>query len=265
MKEQKALMQKQVEVAIRQVTEEKEKEFVGAVAKAVAIESDAIQNEWKQKVKQLVDAERDGRLAKLDLLAVKVKQVESIAVASGEFVERMQKVQGLRAAVNGIVERMREGQGFHKELAVLKKCGEGDAVVEAVVRELEGKRCEEGVLSLEELKHDFESLRTTLRRTQLMPTTGGPFAYLTSHLLSYLLIPKHGLVPGTDTESILARTRWYLSHGDLESAGREMNQVKGWGKEVAKDWVREVRRVVEVEQGVEVVGVHVELMNLGVV
>ncbi|ORY43877.1 hypothetical protein BCR33DRAFT_785670 [Rhizoclosmatium globosum] len=245
LKDQAAALEAEKERALQALQAQKDRDFDASLHAALVKESEKIKLEWQQKVKELVDNERDGRLARLDHLAMKIKYLEEIAVRSGEYVERMQGVQRLIAAVQGVKAKVEEGGAFKKELAVLQDAGR--------------------VVSFDELKQDFQSLATKIRRVQLMPADGGPVSYALSWSLSHLLIQKHGLVPGSDVESVLARAQFYLGHGDLESAAREVNQLQGWSGSVAKDWVKEARKVLEVQQALEGVEGHVALKNLGVV
>ena len=66
------------------------------------------------------------------------------------------------------------------------------------------------------------------------------------------MFKKEGLAAGTDVESILTRTQTYLEEGDLDQAAREMNGLKGWAKTLSRDWLGEVRKVLEVQQALEV-------------
>ncbi|KAJ3378807.1 Formation of crista junctions protein 1 [Entophlyctis sp. JEL0112] len=240
-------------------------EFSRELEAAVQAREAGIEDEWKAKIKQLVDAERDGRLAKLDHLAMKMKYLEGIVVNNGEYVEKMQGVQRIFAALQIVSGKVESGGSFKKELALLKKYGEDDYLVSSALEAVDDKIAATGIVTLDELRHDFGSLSTKLRRIQLMPEDGGPIAYGVSYLLSYFIFPKYGFVAGSDTESVLARANFYLSHGDLESAAREINQLPGWSKVLARDWLNEARAHLEVKQALAIVETHVTLKNLGVV
>ncbi|KAI9345292.1 mitochondrial inner membrane protein Mitofilin [Obelidium mucronatum] len=263
MADQAAAYRADKDKALQELQAAKERDFDEALHAALVKESEEIKKEWTAKVKELVDNERDGRLARLDHLAIKLKHLEAISLASGEYVERMQGIQRVLAALQGVALKVEEGGPFKKEFGVLKRFGKGDEVIEAVLATVDSRVVEEGVVSVDELRQDFDNLSTKLRRVQLMPENGGPVSYGVSYLLSYLLISKHGLVAGSDTESILARSKFYLSHGDLESATRELNQLQGWSRVLARDWLKEARAHLEVKQALETVESHIALKNLG--
>ncbi|KAI8834721.1 mitochondrial inner membrane protein Mitofilin, partial [Chytriomyces cf. hyalinus JEL632] len=265
MKDQQEALMKAHEEKILQFKAQAESEFATAVRTAVEKESEAIQEAWKAKAKELVDNERDGRLARLDHLAIKLKHLEQVAIQSGEFVERMQTVQNVIAALQVVGTKVNEGVPFKKEFGLLKVFAEGDEVLTTVLSAVDESALKDGIVSVDELREEFYEVSQKIRRVQLMPENGGPVSYGVSHVLSYLMFQKHGLVPGNDTEAVLARSKYFLSHGDLESAAREINQLKGWSKVLATDWLRDARLHLEVKQALETVESHIALKNLGVV
>src|SRR5690606_29737571 len=74
----------------------------------------------------------------------------------------------------------------------------------------------------------------------------------TSWALSKVMFKKEGLVGGDDVESVLGRAQTYLEEGDLDAAAREVNGLEGWAKTLSKDWLGEVRKVLEVRQALDV-------------
>jgi mitofilin len=80
----------------------------------------------------------------------------------------------------------------------------------------------------------------------------GVLSHLASHLLSSLRFQRHGLVPGSDVLSVLARAEYYLNGKDLDSAARELNQLKGPAKLLLADWLDAARRRLEVQNALQV-------------
>jgi len=56
----------------------------------------------------------------------------------------------------------------------------------------------------------------------------------------------------------------FLEEGDLDGAAREMNGLQGWAKTLSKDWLGEVRRVLEVQQALDVIATEARLQSLRV-
>ncbi len=80
----------------------------------------------------------------------------------------------------------------------------------------------------------------------------GLLSHLASHLLSSFRFKRHGLVPGSDVLSVLARAEYYLNEKDLDSAARELNQLNGTARVLLSDWLDAARRRLEVQQAIEV-------------
>lgn len=80
----------------------------------------------------------------------------------------------------------------------------------------------------------------------------GVLSYLASRGLSYLRFRREGLAEGDDVLSRVARAEWYLNESDLDSAARELNQLKGPAKTIVSDWLAAARKRLEVQQALEV-------------
>ena len=79
-----------------------------------------------------------------------------------------------------------------------------------------------------------------------------------------MLFKKKGMTTGDDVESVLTRTETLLEEGNLDEAAREMNTLEGWAKTLSWDWLGECRRVLEVRQALDVMGVEARLRGLSV-
>jgi hypothetical protein len=53
--------------------------------------------------------------------------------------------------------------------------------------------------------------------------------------------------------AILARTEYLLAHHDLDGATRQLNQLRGWQRRLAQDWLTQARSALEVRQMLDVV------------
>jgi mitofilin len=98
----------------------------------------------------------------------------------------------------------------------------------------------------------FRRVASEVRKASLLPDDAGVASHASSWVLSHVMFKKEGLAEGNDVESILTRTQTYLEEGDLDSAAREMNGLQGWAKTLSKDWLGEVRKVLEVQQALDV-------------
>ncbi|KAI8999482.1 mitochondrial inner membrane protein Mitofilin [Gaertneriomyces semiglobifer] len=246
---------------------EQAKEFRRALGAELERQAEELEKHWTKEVKTRVDEERGGRLARLDHLALKLKYLERISLDAGEQLDRSHKIHLLWSALKSVddVLELPHQTSLVKEMKVLATVGKDFPLVETVISTLPAEAIREGVPTALDLESHFDSLREAVNKAQYMPSYGGPVSYGVSYLLSLVTFTKHGLVAGDDVQSILARGEHYLREGDVENATREINQLKGWPKRLANDWLTQARRHVEVKQALEVMETHLSLLSLGAV
>ncbi|KAF9188829.1 Formation of crista junctions protein 1 [Haplosporangium sp. Z 767] len=226
-----------------------------------------MQRRWVREVKVRVENERGGRLARLDHINLRLKTLERQGVENAEFLEQSARTHQLWCGIKALEKAYESGERrpFDRELARLKKLAETEKdaeVLKVVLAAVPDSVAAAGVDSVPELMDRFEYVADKVRQASLVPENGGVLAHAMSVVLSKLMFKKHGLVPGNDVEAILARTEYYLIENDLEQAVRELNQLKGWGKRLAKDWIVAARRRVEVGQAIDVINTHANLVSL---
>lgn len=215
-----------------------------------------------QEIKSRVEEERDGRLGKLNELADTVKELEAVTSTWAGVVESSFKTQQLHAAVEAIrdvINDPSQPRPFIRELAALKEVADEDEVVRATIASINPRAYQRGVSSHAQLTDRFRRLREEVRKAALLPEDAGVAGHASSWLLSKLLFRKSGLAIGEDVESILTRTETFLEEGDLDSAAREVNQLQGWSKALARDWLREARLLLEVKQAIDVIFPLIEI------
>lgn len=206
-------------------------------------------------VKDRVEEERNGRLGKLSDLSNTVSELEKLTTDWNSVVDANLKTQHLHVAVEAVranLEKASMPRPFIRELAALKEIGADDPVVNAAIASINPTAYQRGVPSSAHLIDRFRRVATEVRKASLLPAEAGVASHASSYVLSKLLFKKKGLATGTDVESILTRTETYLEEGDLDAAAREMNGLQGWAKTLSKDWLGEVRKVLEVQQALDV-------------
>ncbi|KAF9121243.1 Formation of crista junctions protein 1 [Mortierella sp. 14UC] len=226
-----------------------------------------MQRRWVREVKVRVENERGGRLARLDQINLRLKTLERQGVDNADFLDQSSRTHQLWCGVKALEKAYEAGERrpFDRELARLKRLAETEKdaeVLKVVLAAVPESVATQGVDSVPELMDRFEYVADKVRQASLVPENGGVLAHGMSVILSKLMFKKHGLVPGNDVEAILARTEYYLVENDLEQAVRELNQLKGWGKRLAKDWIVAARRRVEVGQAIDVINTHANLVSL---
>ncbi|TWU75258.1 Formation of crista junctions protein 1 [Metarhizium rileyi] len=227
----------------------------------------ALKKEFVREVKERVEKERDGRLGKLEDLTSAVSDLEKLAVGWDAVVDSNLKTQQLHVAVEAVranLENATHPKPFIRELVALKEIASDDAVVDAAIASLNPLAYQRGVSTPSLLIDRFRRVAAEVRKASLLPDDAGVASHASSWILSHVMFKKEGLAEGSDVESILTRTQTYLEEGDLDSAAREMNGLQGWAKTLSKDWLGEVRKVLEVQQALDVIATEARLQSLRV-
>lgn len=210
---------------------------------------------FAKEIQQRVEQERDGRLGKLEELSKSVKDLETLAGGWNEVIDTNLRTQQLHVAVEAVRASLQDAahpRPFIKELVALREIAAEDTVVNAAIASINPSAYQRGIFSHQDLTERFRRVATEVRKASLLPEDAGVASHASSLLLSKVMFKKQGLAAGDDVESVLTRTQTFLEEGDLDNAAREMNGLTGWAKTLSRDWLGEVRKVLEVRQALEV-------------
>lgn len=149
--------------------------------------------------------------------------------------------------------------------------------VRNVIQSIPPEALTRGTASEEELRDRFDRVRRIARRLAMVGddvANASLFRYFLSYLQAILTVePSWVNVAQTKqiqegeltTLKILALSRKSLENGDIESATRLVNQLKGLPRLVAGDWLREARQYLETRQAISVLLAHAQAAGLGTV
>lgn len=210
---------------------------------------------FAKEIQKRVEDERDGRLGKLEELSKSVKDLEKLAGGWNEVIDTNLRTQQLHVAVEAVRASLQDSASprpFIKELVALREIAAEDTVVNAAIASINPTAYQRGIFSTQDLADRFRRVATEVRKASLLPEDAGVASHASSLLLSKVMFKKQGLAAGDDVESVLTRTQTFLEEGDLDNAAREMNGLTGWAKTLSRDWLGEVRKVLEVRQALEV-------------
>ncbi|KAI0011940.1 mitochondrial inner membrane protein Mitofilin [Xylariaceae sp. FL0662B] len=223
--------------------------------------------QFSQEVKERVEEERNSRLGKLERLSSAVRELEQLTTGWNDVVDMNLKTQQLHVAVDAVRSSLEDEQHprpFVRELVALKEIASDDPVVNAAIGSINPSAYQRGIATSAQLIDRFRRVASEVRKASLLPDDAGVASHASSYVLSKLLFRKHGLTAGDDVESILTRTQTLLEEGDLDAAAREMNGLRGWAKTLSRDWLGEVRKVLEVQQALDVIATEARLQSLRV-
>ena len=224
-----------------------------------------LKRQFVADVKDRVESEREGRLGKLSELSSSISELEKLTGDLNTVVDANLKTQHLHVAVEAVranLEKADRPRPFIRELAALKEIADNDPVVNAAIASINPSAYQRGVPSSAQLIDRFRKVAHEVRKASLLPEDAGVASHAASLVLSKLMFKKKGLVEGDDVESVLTRTETLLEEGNLDGAAREMNGLDGWAKTLSSDWLGEVRKVLEVQQALEVcIMIYLELFD----
>ncbi|KAF8754397.1 MICOS complex subunit MIC10 [Rhizoctonia solani] len=170
-----------------------------------------LQRRWIREIKVRVEAERAGRLAKLDSLSTSLKKLERTTADNASYLDQNIRIHGLLSALRATVRQALQGderRGFRDELRVP----------------------DEGVEPRADLTEWFTtSVAPAVRKAALVPdTSAGVLSHLASSVFSALRpAPAPSLASsGNDVLSRIARAEYYLSLKDLDSATRRLTNSR---------------------------------------
>ncbi|KAI9308820.1 mitochondrial inner membrane protein Mitofilin [Cunninghamella echinulata] len=216
--------------------------------------------------KFLIEQERSKRISTLTTIHQRFQAIEQSSLENAVALDRSRQIHQLYVALSTIQDVLASHQHekfpFKEEWQALQHGVQKNEHLQKVLSSVSPTTTEEGIFSMGDLTNRFDVVANEVRRVALVPEEGGFGAHILSFIMSHLLFKKYGLVEGNDVEAILARSQYYLQKKDLESAARELNQLSGWPKRLAVDWIQAAREHLEVKQALEIVETHVILSNL---
>ncbi|GAB6024035.1 hypothetical protein CHUAL_008757 [Chamberlinius hualienensis] len=147
-----------------------------------------------------------------------------------------------------------------EEVELLSAAGADDEFVSTVIRAIPEEAVKSGVYGKDILIERFLKLDRVCRRVASVGECGGNlFKYATSYFMSMFIVSRHPIntslendepveVSKLDTFHILDRAKIYILQGNIETALRYINLLKGTPRYVAKDWLKDARIFLEVNQ-----------------
>ncbi|OOF97907.1 hypothetical protein ASPCADRAFT_43578 [Aspergillus carbonarius ITEM 5010] len=214
-----------------------------------------LNRKYLHEVKELVEREREGRLSKLNELTANVSELEKLTSGWREVIDSNLKTQQLQVAVDAVrsvLERSATPRPFVRELVAVKELAAEDPVVDAAIASINPTAYQRGIPSTSQIIERFRRVADEVRKASLLPEDAGIASHAASLVLSKVMFKKDAVAGSDDVESVLSRTEGLLEEGNLDAAAREMNSLQGWAKILSKDWLGDVRRVLEVKQALEV-------------
>jgi mitofilin len=235
---------------LKQCTEE----FALQLQEELAKQSKDLEIRYRKNISAEIDKERSQRLARLEVLMMKIKSLETLTSHNNSLISRSLAIHQLTSFVDIIEANLNEGykKPFFRELIAVKQLSRYFPLLSEIARSIPEEAAMEGIDSVDALKCSFNCLAKEIEKVALFPANGGIISYLVSWGLSNFLFKPVAPIEGKDTHSVLSRVRYFLEHNNLDSATRELNQLEGWARILAQDWIVSARKHLELTQAFEV-------------
>ena len=215
----------------------------------------ALKKSFATGIRDQVETERNGRLGQLSELSASHQQLEKLTADWNAILELNLKTQHLQVAIEAVrasLEGADRARPFVRELAALKELAADDTVVNSAIASINPTAYQLGVPTSAQLIDRFRLVAHEVRKASLLPDNAGIASHAASFVLSKMMFKKQGLSVGNDVESVMTRAEVLLDEGNLDQAAREVNTLDGWAKTLSKDWLTDVRKVLEVRQALDV-------------
>ena len=212
---------------------------------------------FKEELDLTLRKERAERMSKVERLTATAKVLEQISRKQGLIEADNMAVRKILLAMTGFQDAIENKRPFTKELAFLKAVSTSFPLIQQAIDSIDVPLAERGVSTPADLSTRFVVVKQAVSEAAFVTPTGGLWSFTVSWILSHLSFSQSGLVEGSDVSAILARSEHYLVRGDIESATRELNQLKGWQKKLAQDWLSASREYLEVHQALALIEAEV--------
>ncbi|CAK9808193.1 MICOS complex subunit Mic60 [Anthophora quadrimaculata] len=238
----------------------KEQEMERLMKRALSEQSEADSIKYKSHLAAIV-----GRLRGLES-ALKARMEEEKGASNAQIL--WSACQALARAVKSapagapVEETIRPLEPEIK--ALIKAAPKEDALVQAVIRGIPEEAAKRGVFPEDVLRARFLKVQETARQLAMVPEEGAALpVYILSYLQSYLMIKNANPISQSEIEDmpidveklntydIVNRARYWLDRGDLKMTLRYMNLLKGAPRAIARDWMNEVRILLETQLAVD--------------
>eukprot|EP01113_Clastostelium_recurvatum_P034244 TRINITY_DN4620_c0_g1_i2.p1 TRINITY_DN4620_c0_g1~~TRINITY_DN4620_c0_g1_i2.p1 ORF type:complete len:324 (-),score=87.05 TRINITY_DN4620_c0_g1_i2:9-980(-) len=130
---------------------------------------------------------------------------------------------------------------FQQEMSALLEVALDDPFVAATLAQIPSDLPTRGVMSVPQLVLSFQEALKEGRRAALVPEGGGVVGTLFASAVSRGVIPKQGLIEGSDPESVFARAEFYVQRGMLHAAAAELHSISGAPRQAMEPWLGAVR------------------------
>ncbi|XP_034945458.1 MICOS complex subunit Mic60 isoform X2 [Chelonus insularis] len=249
----------------------KEQEVQRMIQRSLSEQLEKESNKYKSQIAVIV-----GRLRGLDeALKIRLNKEKGASKAQFLWAACQALAKKLEAESNNLINEPVIKPLKNEITAVSNIALKDDVLIQTTLAAIPKEAVERGVYSEVALRARFLQVEHTAKKLALVPEEG---ASLPIYFLSYLqnlliknntnMLSKKELadepidVNKFDTYEILNRARFWLDRGDFKMALKYMNLLKGASRSVAKEWMNEMKILLETKQAVDILIAYTGAISL---
>jgi mitofilin len=166
----------------------------------------------------------------------------------------------------------------------IKQSAPDNEFIQKILGSIAEESVKNGLWSEPDLRDRFHRLKSVCNRVALIDERGGTlFKYFISYLQSFFIfhtrLDKSKLdaaasaaaspdlnetgINLNDTFNILDHAEYFVENGNLELALRLMQQLKGEPNRLARDWIRDAIRLIEIKQACVLINAYISSVYIG--
>ena len=252
---EKQRLEKQLQSTLNRLTELENS--IGDVKKIVAaVNLDAKPNEAEKTLQQLLsrlsaleksEASRDGgNRERLDRLTGQVSELER-KFPSATSNDAAITTNSILLGIGQLREAVRAERPFANELVSLKTIAGGNEAILNILNKIE-KYAVDGAFAKAKLQDQFADLAGKLVRAESIPQGDGWIERTIDRLTQSIKWRRTDELDGPGIDAIVARAEQELASGKVSRAIIELSSLPAKAKILARKWMTDARKFVDVEQ-----------------
>lgn len=177
------------------------------------------------------------------------QQVRSLEVTTAAARDAASKISTTVLAVGQLVQAAEGGGGFVRELAAVRAMGGDDPEIAQAAAALENY-ASSGIPTLATLRASFPETAAAVARAEPVTEGDGWTDRVVDRLASLVTVRRTGpsAMANEGVDGILARAESAVFGGDLQTAVKALEELRGPPAEAAADWLQRARSRLEAER-----------------
>ncbi len=203
-------------------------------------------------LQQAYVAQHQSRIQKLQQLQSVVQQESTAREMYRQYDYESQRMHLLDIVLINLFNKIVDRKPFVQELQSLKAAAKGNEALELAVNSIPERVASEGLVSVEDLKQEFDRISRSLRRATLLPEDkeSGPFSELYATLVERLRHATNykydAYLDGEDGWAVLSRVEYELKRQNVRASVKELESLAKLNNkvpaELARTWLERAKQ-----------------------